>query len=132
MGRRGSAIAIAMLAAATPAAAENWRASSSTGPDAAAFIDTDSIRRSGDRVTFWREVRWAEPRTLPGGTRFDRVATHYEADCRAMTLQSMRMRALMGADAIFDDSERGEIERITEGTTAHTDLRAACFDEWSR
>lgn len=117
--------------AATPAVAENWRASSSNG-EAAAFIDTDSVRRDREKVTFWREVRWTQPRIVEGGVRFDRVATHYEADCRAMTLQSLRMRASFGAEVVLDHTERAEIEHTAPGSTAHTDLRAACFDEWPR
>jgi hypothetical protein len=50
------ALGLTMLGAGSAASAENWRVSSSGG-EAVGYVDVDSIRRDGDTVTFWREVR---------------------------------------------------------------------------
>jgi hypothetical protein len=97
---------------------------------AAAFIDTDSIRREGDRVSFWREVRWPEPRALEGGGRFDRIAALYEGDCRAMTMRTMEVRAKLAGEIVYSGRASGEVESPAPGTNGHVDLRAACFGDW--
>ena len=120
---------VAMLAAAAPAQAETWRASSS-GMGAVAFIDTESIRRDGDRVSFWREVRWSDVRSLDSGGRFNRIAALYEGDCRAMTLRPMEVRAKLDEQIVFSGQGSGEIETPPPGTNGHVDLRSACFGDW--
>ena len=122
-----AALGIALLAA--PAAAENWRASSA-GMGAIAYIDVDSIQRSGEQVTFWREVRWPEVKTFEDGTSYDRIAALYEADCNAMTLRSLHLRVSLGGEVIGSVEDTGEVEQATPGSTAETDLRSACFGEW--
>lgn len=122
------AVAVAALAAA-PAAAESWRLSSGDG-EARAYIDTDSLRREGDRVTFWREVRWPEVRSLDSGLRFDRIAALYEGDCRAMTLRSLRISARLQAAEVYAAEDEGETEPALPGSNAEGDLRSACFGDW--
>jgi hypothetical protein len=122
-------IFLSLVALATPAFAENWRASSASD-QAAAFIDVDSIRRDGDRVTFWREVRWPTAQRLSDGTRFDRIANLYEADCRAMRFRSLQVQARLETEVILGGEEEGEEEVAEPGSTAEVDLRAACFDSW--
>ena len=126
---KGLTIVLVAAVAASPAQAENWRASSKTDA-AAAFIDTSAIRRDGDRVTFRREVRFAEPRVLQGDVRFDRLRTLYEGDCKAMTLQSLDISARLGETILLSSAERGELETAKPGTTAETDLKAACHGQW--
>ena len=126
---KGSIALLAAALAASPAAAENWRASSKTS-EAAAFIDTDSIRRDGERVSFRREVRFAKPRVLQNEQRFDRLRTLYEADCKAMTLQSVDISARLGEQLLFSAAERGDVETAKPGSTAETDLKAACHNQW--
>ena len=120
-------IAIGMLG--SPAQAENWRPSSAAG-DAVAFIDVDSIRREGDQVLFWREVRWPTPRTLDGGLRYDRIGELYEASCRNMTLRSTALRVKLGEQVVFSHNAPRDTENATAGSNAETDIRSACFDEW--
>lgn len=120
---------LAALAAAAPAHAESWRLSSRSGA-ASAYIDADSIRRDGDRVTFVREVRWPEPRTLQGDKRFDRMRAVYEAGCKAMTLQSLAIEARLGDAVLLSAGERGKLETVQPGSTAAADLAAACHGRW--
>ncbi|HEY0012586.1 MAG TPA: surface-adhesin E family protein [Allosphingosinicella sp.] len=124
-------LGLAVVAAASPARAETWRnASSALG--ATAYIDTDSFQRAGDKVTFWREIRWPEVRTLDGGVRFDRIAAHYEADCRAMTMRSLHLRISLGSEVIASAPDTGAVEQPPEGTAGRTDLLAVCRGEWPR
>ena len=124
-------LAAGILALAPPgaAAAENWRASSSDS-QATAYIDVDSIRRDGDRVSFWRELRWPEARTLRDGTRYNRLGSLYEADCTAMTLRSITIRANLDERVILAGEGSLETEQARPGTTAAVDLRSVCFGEW--
>ena len=122
-------VTLSLAALATPAFAETWRASSASD-EAAAFIDVDSIQRDGNRVTFWREVRWATVQNLSDGIRFDRIANLYEADCEAMRFRSIQVQARLEAEVILAGEEEGETEEAQPGSTAEVDLKAACFDTW--
>lgn len=128
---RTFALAAALLAAAAPAGAETWRASSSDGA-IVAYIDVDSIERSGDRVIFRRELRFPDIRTLGNGRlRFDRLQALYHGDCRAMTLRNMSVRAKLGDAIVLEGEGSLEIESVATGSTAERDLRAACLGEWA-
>lgn len=124
-------VAGAMAVALPPGGAEaaNWRASSGDS-QARAYIDTDSIRREGERVSFWRELRWPEVRTLGDGTRYNRLGSLYEADCAAMTLRSITVRANLDENVVLSGEGSRELEQARPGTTAETDLRSVCFGEW--
>ncbi len=123
----------AALAASMPfpasAQPQTWRQGSSSGGQAA-FIDTASIERAGDKVRFWREVRTAQPALFESGERYDRIGSLLEVDCRARTLRNLRIYAKLGDTLIFESGEASELEAVEAGTTADTDLRAACFNEW--
>ena len=123
------AAATAALVAASSAGAENWRVSSSAD-GARGYIDVDSIRRDGDRVRFVREVRWPSASTLEDGSRFDRIASLYEADCRAMTLRSLTVSARLGGEVVLEGEGSGELEHVAPGSTGEIDLRSACFGDW--
>lgn len=123
------AAATAALAPLSAAAAENWRASS-TDAVATAYIDIDSIRRDGARVSFWRELRWPQVRTLGTGLRYNRLGSLYEADCEAMTLRSITVRANLDENVVLSGEGSRETEQARPGTTAETDLRSVCFGEW--
>lgn len=118
-----------MFLAGASAFAETWRPSSKSG-FGSAFIETDSIKREGAKVTFWREVRFAGPRTLKDGTQIDRIATYHEGNCSAMTLQSLRLRPALVTKVLGDFTADGRVEWAKPGSTAETDLRAVCLDQW--
>lgn len=123
------AVALGAFVAAPPAQAENWRASSTDG-NASAYIDADTIRRDGDRVSFRRELRWPEARALANGMRYNRLLALYEGDCRAMTLRSLSVSAKLDDAVLLSVDGRGEIEQVQPGSTADVDLRSACFGAW--
>jgi hypothetical protein len=124
-------VALGLLAMlASPARAENWRPSSGTG-EIIAYIDSDAIRRKGDEVRFWRQLRWPEPQTLPNGARFDRATALYKGNCRTMTFQSLRNRMHLGDRLLFDGKDDNhEIHSAEPGSNGEADMRAACFGEW--
>lgn len=115
--------------AASPALAENWRASSH-GQGIVAYIDVDSIKKKGDRVTFWRELRFPDVRSLSFNVRYDRMAALYQADCKAMTLRSTKIRVSLGDQVAFKHGGKGELEVAGPGTTAEIDLRSVCLNDW--
>lgn len=122
----------AAILASLPATAQqqSWRQSSTSG-EQTAYIDTATIRRDGDKVRFWREVRSAAPMTFETGERFDRLGAHMEVDCRARTLVNLEVYAKLGEEEIGRGPGDGAVEPIADGSTADTDLRAACFNQWS-
>ncbi|HYD14691.1 MAG TPA: surface-adhesin E family protein [Allosphingosinicella sp.] len=120
----------ALLATALPASAqESWRPASRAGQQRA-FIDTSSLRRTGDKVRFRREIRMGETRSFSDGTRYDRIGSFMEMDCRARTLQTLEAYAMLGAAVVVRQDGDGQIEPVRAGSTADADLRAACFNEW--
>lgn len=123
-------LAAAMLAP-LPAAAQQqtWRQASSSG-DRTAYIDTASIQRDGDKVRFWREVRSPAPVRFDSGESFDRLGARMEVDCRARTLVNLEVYAKLGDQLVVSGAGDGTVEPIETGSTADTDLRAACFNEW--
>jgi hypothetical protein len=122
---------LAACLAASPALAENWRASSH-GQGIMAFIDVDSIRKKGDRVTFWRELRFPEVRSLSSNVRYDKMAAYYEADCKAMTLRSLKIRVSLGEQVVFRHNGKDDPQAVLPGSTAEIDLRSACHDDWPK
>jgi hypothetical protein len=117
--------------AASPALAENWRASSNA-QGIVAYIDLDSTKRKGDRVTFWRELRFPEVRSLSFNVRYDRMAALYEADCKAMSFRSMKLRVSLGGEVVFKHEGKDEPEVAQPGSTAETDLRSVCLNDWPK
>lgn len=126
---KATTFALALLVAAGAAHAENWRRSSGTD-EANAYIDTETIRRSGDRVTFAPEIRWPGPRQLSDGKAYDRIAAIYEGDCAAMTVRLVRFQVKLRTSIVVAGDGTGEIEPAAPGSTVEGDLRAACRGQW--
>jgi hypothetical protein len=125
-----SAFALLLAMVSSPASSENWRQLSGGG-DAVGYIDTDAIKRNGDKVRFWREVRFPEPQTAPTGHRFDRMAALIEVSCRAKTFRYFRQRAKLGDRLIYDGKDPNDsAHAIRPGSTVDVELRAVCFNDW--
>jgi len=124
------AITLLLAVASSQARSENWRESSSID-DVVGYIDTEGIKRHGDQVRFWMEVRFPEPQTAPTGHRFDRMAALVEINCRAKTYRHLRNRANLGDRLIYEGKVPNDpAEPVTPGTNADFELRAVCFDDW--
>jgi len=126
-----STFTILSCVAASPASAETWRRSSD-GQGIVAYIDVDSIKRKGERVTFWRELRFPEVRSLNFNVRYDKMAALYEADCKARTLRSLKIRVRLGEEVVFRSDSKDSPQAALPGSTAETDLRSACHDDWPK
>ncbi len=129
---RHSILAVPILLAmvSSPALSDNWRQMGTMG-DSVGYIDIDSIKRSGDKVRFWRHVRSPEPQTAPTGHRFDSMAVLIEVSCRAKTFRYLRHRAKLG-DRIFYDAKdpNDSLHAIRPGSAIDAELRAVCFNDW--
>jgi hypothetical protein len=121
-------ILLAMVSA--PALSENWRQMGTVG-DSVGYIDIDSIKRSRDKVRFWRDVRSQEPQTAPTGHRFDSASVLIEVDCRAKMFRYLRQRAKLGDRLIYDAKDPNDsLHAIRPGSVIDTELRAVCLNEW--
>lgn len=129
----GSLLALSPLAA-PQSQAPAWRQSSggtAAAAGAAAYIDTNSIQRSGDIATFWREIRFPAPRTLSDGTSFDRILARIEIHCTALTIRTLELRGKLGdAVVVTDDKPEDAADAIKPNSTAMDDLNAACHNKW--
>ena len=97
--------------------------------NARAYIDENSIRRIGDRVRFWHEVRYGNPQG-DSGHQFDRVRTWMEIDCRAQTWRSIETLVDLGERRVDSFSSEEAFQQIRTGTPGQLNLRATCLNEW--
>lgn len=122
-------LSLALLS--TPALPETWREVAKVN-DVSGYIDTDDIKRDGDKVRFWMELRLPAPRTAPTGERFDRMAAMVEINCRSKTYRALRYRASMDGRTIHEGKSPGRSARpVRPGTAADNEMRAVCFNDWS-
>ena len=124
------AVPLLLAMASSPALSENWRQMGTIG-DSVGYLDMDSIKKSGDKVRFWRDVRHPEPRTAPTGHRFDSNAVLIEVDCRAKQFRYLRQRAKLGDRVIYDAKDPNDsLQAIRPGSVIDAELRAVCFNDW--
>src|SRR5688500_9323318 len=77
-----------------PASAERWRIVARAG-QVTSYVDMTSIRRLGNRVRYWVEIRYASAQR-GGSVRFERVGYFQER----VPVYFNRVRYLMEADCI--------------------------------
>lgn len=124
------AVPLLLSTVSTPALSENWRQMGTVG-SRVGYIDMDSIKRKGDKVRFWRDVRSPEPQTAPTGHRFDSAAVLIEVNCRAKRFRYLRQRAKLGDRIIYDAKDPDDsLHDILPGSVIDAELRAICFNEW--
>lgn len=123
-------VPLLLATVSSPALSENWRQMGMIG-DSVGYIDMDSIKRSGDKVRFWRDVRRPEPQTAPTGHRFDSSAVLIEVNCRAKEFRYLRQRAKLGDRLIYDAKDPNDsLQAIRPGSVIDAELRAVCFNDW--
>lgn len=123
---------------ATPASAERWRIVARAG-EVTSYVDMTSVRRLGNRVRYWAEIRYPSPQS--GGTvrfervgyfqdrvpiYFDRVRYLIEADCIERHYRVVRSRSLFEGRIVRSDGTDGAGHRAARGTLAGIVLDAAC------
>ena len=122
---------LSLVLAGSPALAENWREVAKKD-GVVGYIDTDAIKRDGDKVRYWMELRLPEAQTAPTGQRFDRMAAMVEINCRTKSYLSLRNRANLGDRMIYKGKTPfAEVRTVQPGTPAEAELRAVCFDQWA-
>ncbi len=115
----------------SPALSEKWREVAKKD-GVAGYIDTDAIKRDGDKIRYWLELRLPEPQTAPTGERFDRLATMVEINCRTKSYLSLKNRANLGNRLIYQGKTPfAEVRTVQPGTPADAELRAVCFNDWA-
>lgn len=123
-------VPLVLAMVSSPALSENWRQMGTVG-NSVGYIDMDSIKRSGDKVRFWRDVRSPEPETAPTGHRFDSRAVLIEVNCRAKMFRYLRLRAKLGNRLIYDAKDPNDsLQAARPGSVIDTELRAVCFNDW--
>jgi hypothetical protein len=114
----------AALAAAAPAAAEQWRAiaidAGSAHAGTAAYADADTIARSGDAIGFDFQIRLADP---PEG--FDRIAGRMLIDCAARLLGSENSAHYLGETRAAEFGPR-PLQPVRPGTNGAVILENIC------
>jgi hypothetical protein len=107
----------ALLAAAAPAAAEQWRAiaidDSTAHGMAVAYADADTIARSGDEIAFDYQVRFSSP-----PENFDRLAGRMRLDCAGRRWGSAGSAHYLGntRGAVFDARALEPVRPDTNGS----------------
>lgn len=114
----------------SPALSENWREVTKVG-EVPGYIDTDSIKREGDKVRFRLEMHLPQPQSARTGHRFDRITSMVEIDCRGKTYRVLRIGAKLGDLSVFGGkSPDKSVQPARPGTAVDDEMRAVCFGEW--
>ncbi|HEX8644111.1 MAG TPA: surface-adhesin E family protein [Allosphingosinicella sp.] len=100
--------ACAAAAIAAPALAEDWQPAAETD-SLHAFVDMDSIERTGNRVRFTQQWRHNKVRRLSDGLEWDTDTFLTEADCSERTFVNLETVARL----------RGRIVLSYSGTDRH-------------
>jgi hypothetical protein len=130
MQRAISALPLLLAMVGSPAQSETWREVSKVG-DTSGYIDTESIKRDGDKVRFRLDMRLFLPEGTRSGHRYDRIASTVEIDCREKTYRILRIGAKLGDRSVFGGkSPDKSVNPIRPGTTVDDEMRAVCSDEW--
>jgi hypothetical protein len=123
---------------ATPAIAQQWQMAARAGP-VTGFVDRASVRRTGNRVRYWAELRYATPQT--GGTvrfervaylqdvatiHFDRVQYYQEADCIERRYRVLRSISWFERRMVQADGAEGRNHHAERGSLADMVLNVAC------
>jgi hypothetical protein len=123
-------LALPLTLLASPALSENWRLVSKVA-DIPGYIDTDSLKRDGDKIRFRLEMRFPETQGTPAGRRYDRIASTVEIDCRAKTYRILRIGAKVGEISVFGGkSPDKSVNPVRPGTAVDDEMRAVCSDDW--
>jgi hypothetical protein len=110
--------ACAAAAVSTPALAENFQLAAETD-SLRAYVDMDSLQRTGSRVRFTQQWRHHKVRTLSDGLEWDTDTFLTEADCDAMTFVNLetvaRLRGRIVLSYTGTESYRAEPNSLIAG-----------------
>ena len=119
-------LAGAMLCAAQPAAADNWRMSGYGGdaPQRAVYVvDTDSVVRDGDTVRFRTSTVWE---SYTDGRDFNKSVTQRQGSCSAKSSKIV-VNSLYADGTLIDvDDAAGEVISHGPESIMRSVLEAVC------
>lgn len=118
----------AMLLAASPAAAADWRLvnRSDRGED---YIDAGEVTRRGDRVNFQHRIRYSAPQTDEGGT-YNMMTVHLRASCSDRSFRVVRM--VSSTDGRNEDGWNANMDNppAPEGSLMAQFIAMACTGQY--
>lgn len=131
MSRRWTAFLVlpAMLLAAPPAAAEDWRLTHRS-PDeppfgtALAFVDVDSVRRTGDSIHFFYRIAFREDGEIRGA-RVDA-----EANCASWRYRMLRQGEYRGDMLLREWDLDDDWLTADDGSNVQIVIEAACLGRY--
>ena len=128
MTRSKFALALLLAACASPGFAAGWRLVTTdtevreeSGRSAVAFVDYDSLRRDGARVTFWMMV----VTEVPARSGMDNARALIEADCPPGRYRYAE-RIFLSGDQLLGRTGASEDEQAVPGSTGAAVIGAAC------
>jgi len=120
------------LFAAAPAAAENWVIIPTAWSNATFAVDTDSIERNGNTVTFWEKLRYTKPeqKDPASGRMIQEKLVRRVLDCANRTLGYTRGVVLaekgQTIEAVSVDAARVQMQAIPATSSANRELTLVC------
>ena len=131
-----AALMLASLALAAPlhCSAANWQVIGSS-KEVVAYVDTDSIRRSGDRVKTWLKWEWASQEEVPDSVPRKVYRSEKQlqvSDCKNRTLaiaQGIRYAEVDGGavvDSYSVNEKQWQFREAAPDTIGESIVRFAC------
>lgn len=120
-------LAIGLFALLVPSVAEaaSWRFVTVAGRSPNSFtiwIDAETIRRSGDMVSFWGQ----EILQSPDSTGVTRTASLYRADCTTLSFRSLQVTYYQSGGGSNSRGEDDDNRYAIPGTTMASLIETAC------
>jgi hypothetical protein len=113
------------LAAASPAAASDWRLVG-RGGDVVHYVDAQSVARNGSSVHFMAQMVYLAPLRLDDGTEARRALVRHEADCGAMRGRIVRITLYLTGNRFDSWVDPSADEVAPPGSYVEAMYRAAC------
>ena len=127
-------LALAISVVSLPAHAANW-VDVAGNDEVTVFVDTESIRRVGNRVRTWLKWKWAKPQAVPGSYPSKTYQSEKQlqvSDCKDRTLaiaQGIRYAAPDDGDVVDSYTIEEKAWKFSEAapeTIGETLIRFAC------
>ncbi len=116
-----AAVAALMLAAASPAGAENWQAFGTDEDGTSAFLDMDSIVASGNIRTFSMKY------VVPSIPQVSHSIIRQRVDCTARTVDLVHMTAFgIKGEVLVDQDDTEPARPVLPGSKGETVFRKVC------
>lgn len=113
------------LSVATPAIAATWVRVASDNLGAVYYIDSESIRRTGDIVRYWLRVDYSNDATIA----WRETKSYYKADCAAWTLLELQQTNYDARGFVVGSqawSDYGAMRQIIPDSTGEAAAEYAC------